>query len=335
LLLEVAREAGLLTWERDIALPTERFDAWLAASTADRLGALLDAWWRLERLPLFEPDDDARPGPCLDPDAAEPYAPSLRAAFVRTATAMPPGHAVTGPDALVPGMVWRLPLTFEDPADAGVYAATIWDEASVLGVVADGRPSPLARGLVEGRAASSVGELFAGQVTTALFQNDLTVVVTGLASLAMSELFDTVADREARGTASIWRFSPDSVRRGFDHGLSARTLIGELAVLSRSGELPNVLTHLIDDVARRHGEVRVVVAGCCLRVPEPPLAVELVRARGLAKLRLREIAPSVLVSALDPAATLKLLRQAGYVPAAEAQDGTSFVDRSARRAGTG
>lgn len=332
LLLEIAGEAGLLAWERDIALPTARFDGWLAASTADRLGALLDAWWRLERLPLF--DDDGKPWPCLDPDAVEPYAPTLRAAFVRTTTTLPPGHAVTGSDALVPGTLWRLPLTFEDPADAGAYAATLWDEASVLGVVADGRPSPLAQGLVDGRVASSVEELFAGQVTTALFQNDLTVVVTGLPSLAMSELFDTVADREARGAASIWRFSPDSVRRGFDRGQSARTLTDDLAALSRSGELPNVLTRLIDDVARRHGEVRVVEAGCCLRVPEPPLAAELVRARGLAKLRLREIAPGVLVSVLDPAATLTLLRQAGYVPAADAQDGTPFVDRSARRART-
>jgi Helicase conserved C-terminal domain len=332
LLLEVAREAELIAWDRNVALPTGEFDTWLAGSTADRLGALLGAWWRLERLPLFEPEAETKPQPCLDPKNTEPYAPRLRAALVRTVAAVPPGRAVLGPDALVEGMLWWSPLTFEDPADAVGYAATVWEEAVLLGVVADGMPSPLAHGLVEGRAASSVGELFADEVTTALFQNDLTVVVTGLPSIAMSESLDRVADREVRGTASIWRFSPASVRRGFDQGLSARILIGELAVLSRSGELPNVLTHLIDDVARRHGEVRVVAAGCCLRVPEPSLAAELLRARGLAELRLREIAADVLVSALDPATTLTLLRQAGYVPAADAQDGTPFVDRSARRA---
>jgi hypothetical protein len=332
LLLEVAREAGLIAWERGKALPTEEFDGWLADTPVDRLSGLLDAWWRMERLPLSEPPDESGPEPCLDPERIESYAPSLRAAVVQAAVSVPPGRAVVGVEALVDGMLWRLPMTFADPGDAGEYAAAVWEEASLLGVIADGAPSPLARGLADGHVGSSVGELFAGGETTALFQNDLTVVVTGLPSLTMSELFDAVADREARGAASIWRFSPDSVRRGFDGGLSAQTLTGELAALSRSGELPDVLTHLIGDVARRHGEARVIAAGCCLRVPEPSLAVELVRARPLAKLRLREIAPGVLVSALDPAATLKLLRQAGYVPAADMQDGTPFIDRSVRRA---
>jgi hypothetical protein len=335
LLLETACEAKLIAWENGTALPTEAFDSWLAGSPVDRLGALLGAWWRLERLPLLQSPGETKPEPCLDPERAEPYAPSLRAALIRAAATIPPGRAVVGSDALVEGMLWWLPMTFEDPADAADYAATVWEEASSLGVIADGAPSPLARGLVDGRVASSMEELFAGEETAALFQNDLTAVVTGLPSLAMSELFDTVADREARGAASIWRFSPDSVRRGFDQGLSAQAITGELTALSRAGELPNVLTHLIDDVARRHGEVRVVAAGCCLRTPQPSLAEELVRARGLSKLRLREIAPGVLVSALGPAETLKLLRHAGYVPAADAQDGAPFVDRSGRRAKRG
>jgi hypothetical protein len=77
---------------------------------------------------------------------------------------------------------------------------------------------------------------------------------------------------------------------------------------------------------------RVVAVGCWLRVPEPSLAAELFRARGLAEPRLRGIAPGVLVSALDPTTTLRLLRQAGDVPAADAQDGTPFVDRPPGRA---
>lgn len=331
LLLEVAHEAGLLAWEGNIALPTESFDAWNAAPLPDRLGALLDAWWRLQRLPLFEQDADTKPEPCVDPDATEPYAPLLREALIRSAATVPPGHGVAGPDALVEPMVWNLAMTFEDPADALVYAAAVWEEACLLGVIADGRPSPLAEGLLAGRPAASVEELFADEVRTALFQNDLTVVVTGLPSLGMSELLDAVADREARGATSIWRFSPDSVHRGLDRGLSAQAVTDGLVALSHNGELPNVLARLIDDAARRYGEVRVIAAGCCLRVLDPPLAAELLRARGLAGLRLREIASGVLVSALDPAETLELLRRAGHAPAAEAQDGTPYVDRSSRR----
>jgi hypothetical protein len=78
----------------------------------------------------------------------------------------------------------------------------------------------------------------------------------------------------------------------------------------------------------------VVATGCCLAVSDPTPAEELVRVRVLEELRLRAVASGVLVSALDPATTVDLLRQAGYVPSAEAQDGTAFVARPTRRTGT-
>jgi hypothetical protein len=314
-----------------VALPTGEFDAWLSASVPERIGAMLDAWWRMDRLPLFVPEGE-KPGPCLGQESAEFFAAPLRQAAVRTAVAVPPGRTVSGPEALVDGVLWRLPLFFEEPEDAGPFTATVWDEALALGVIADGRPSPLAAGLTAGRVAESVEELFADETTAVVFQNDLTAIVTGLPSLALSELLDGAADREARGTASIWRFSPESVRRAFDRGVSATTLSSSLTDVSRTGDLPNVLGHLIDDVARRHGDVRVVATGCCLTVSDPALAEELVRVRVLGKLKLRVIAPGVLASALDPATTLEMLRQAGYMPSAEAQDGTAFVDRPTRRA---
>jgi hypothetical protein len=59
---------------------------------------------------------------------------------------------------------------------------------------------------------------------------------------------------------------------------------------------------------------------------------DLTHARGLTKLRLRQIAPGVLTSALGAAETLRLLRHAGYVPAAASQDGTPYVERSTARA---
>jgi hypothetical protein len=331
LLLEVAGAAGLIAWERGVALPTGEFDAWLSASVPERIGAMLDAWWRMDRPPLFVPEGE-KPGPCLGEEPAEFFAAPLRQAAIRTAVTIPPGHAVSGPDALVDGVLWRLPLAFEEQEDAVPLTATVWDEALTLGVITDGRPSPLAAGLIDGRVAESVGELYAGETTAVVFQNDLTAIVTGLPSLALSELLDSVADREARGAASIWRFSPDSMRRALDRGLSAATLSSSLTDVSRTGGLPNVLRHLIDDVARRHGDVRVVAIGCCLTVADPVLAEELVRVRVLGKLKLRVIAPGVLASALDPATTLEELRQAGYMPSAEAQDGTAFVPHSTRRA---
>ncbi|MFE2522874.1 hypothetical protein ACFXEL_01390 [Streptomyces sp. NPDC059382] len=52
------------------------------------------------------------------------------------------------------------------------------------------------------------------------------------------------------------------------------------------------------------------------------------QARGLARLRLRRIAPTVLISTAPPEETLSALRTAGYVPTQEAETGTTLLDRA-------
>lgn len=52
------------------------------------------------------------------------------------------------------------------------------------------------------------------------------------------------------------------------------------------------------------------------------------QARGLTKLRLRRIAPTVLISTAPPEETLSALRAAGYAPTQEAETGTTLLDRA-------
>ena len=85
------------------------------------------------------------------------------------------------------------------------------------------------------------------------------------ASLAM------LADVESSGGATVYRFTESSVRRALDAGRSASECHAFLAAVSRTA-VPQPLTYLIDDVARRHGRLRVGAASCLpsLRRPRDP-----------------------------------------------------------------
>lgn len=52
------------------------------------------------------------------------------------------------------------------------------------------------------------------------------------------------------------------------------------------------------------------------------------QSRGLTKLGLRRIAPTVLISTAPPEETLSALRTAGYAPTQEAETGTTVLDRA-------
>src|SRR5205814_569945 len=75
-------------------------------------------------------------------------------------------------------------------------------------------------------------ELVSRARTTALFGTDLTAIVPGSPDTRLTALLDRVADREAQGTATSWRFSPASVRRAFDQGATAAELLDDLGAIA-------------------------------------------------------------------------------------------------------
>jgi hypothetical protein len=74
---------------------------------------------------------------------------------------------------------------------------------------------------------------------------------------------------------------------------------------------------MIDDVARRHGRLRGGVAAAFLRCDDQVLLAEVAAHPAAARLELRRIAPTVLVSPVPLADVLEELRGAGFAPAAE------------------
>lgn len=164
---------------------------------------------------------------------------------------------------------------------------------------------------------------------TARFQSDLTATVTGAPAPALADLLSSVGDIESEGHAVVWRITAASVRRALDAGWSAEELLDRLKAASeRDTPLPQPLAYTIKDTARTHGQLKVVRSACCIRSDDTALIAEVAQARGLTKLRLRRIAPTVLISTAPPEETLSALRTAGYAPTQEAETGTTVLDRA-------
>ncbi|MEF9885395.1 helicase-associated domain-containing protein [Streptomyces sp. P9-A4] len=163
----------------------------------------------------------------------------------------------------------------------------------------------------------------------ARFQSDLTATVTGAPAPALADLLSAVGDIESEGHAVVWRISATSIRWALDAGWTADELLDRLTEASeRDTPLPQPLAYTIKDTARTHGQLKVVRSACCIRSDDTALIAEVAQARGLAKLRLRRIAPTVLISTAPPEETLSALRTAGYAPTQEAETGTTLLDRA-------
>ncbi|MGI5204735.1 helicase-associated domain-containing protein [Spirillospora sp. CA-108201] len=230
-------------------------------------------------------------------------------------------------------MTWRSPLLFEDAELAPPYIAAVWQEAELLGVLAQGALTATGRVLAGAdaptldEAAVDALEASCGRV---LLQSDLTAVVPGPPAPWLAGLLDLVADRESRGTASVWRFSMASVRRALDEGRFAEGIRSDLEAAAGT-DLPQPLAYLIDDVARRHGEVTVTAFACAICCSRPALLAEILAHRGLRRLKLRELAPTVLASAEPVDRTLAALRAAGYVPVGAGDGGAPLIEHAPAR----
>jgi hypothetical protein len=177
---------------------------------------------------------------------------------------------------------------------------------------------------VVAEAARRCASLLPETECSVILQSDLTAVVYGQPSAAVSHLLAAAAVNEARGNAAVWRFTPASLRAALDAGWSAPNLLGELAALTDRA-VPQPLEYLITDAARRHGHVRVRPARSCV-VADEALVTEILNTRSLAKLQLTRVAPTVLSSPFELDHVLERLRVAGLSPVAEDPAGATLVE---------
>ncbi|MGW1769399.1 helicase-associated domain-containing protein [Streptomyces sp. NPDC002073] len=176
--------------------------------------------------------------------------------------------------------------------------------------------------------AALLGPLLPEPVDHVLLQADLTAVAPGPLERHLAETLAVLADVESKGGATVYRFTPGSVRRALDSGRTATDLQDFLVEHSRT-PVPQPLSYLIDDVARRHGHLRVGAASSYVRCDDDSVLGEILADKRSAGLGLRRLAPTVLASSAEPGALLDGLRALGYPPAAESATGDVLVARAA------
>ncbi|QGZ50225.1 DNA-binding protein [Streptomyces sp. QHH-9511] len=177
------------------------------------------------------------------------------------------------------------------------------------------------------RAATLLAPLLPEPVDHVLLQADLTAVAPGPLQRPLADMLGVLADVESKGGATVFRFTPGSVRRALDAGSTASDLHDFLTAHSRT-PVPQPLAYLIDDVARRHGHLRIGAASAYVRCDDDALLGEILADKRSASLRLRRLAPTVLAAQTDPASLLDGLRSMGYAPAAESAEGDVLVTRT-------
>ncbi|WP_280703956.1 MULTISPECIES: helicase C-terminal domain-containing protein [Kitasatospora] len=331
LVLEAASAAGLLARDGDRVAATASYDTWAEQEPADQLAVLLRAWWALPLTPGGSRDEDGKALPALAGAPPCEGCVQARHGLLTAASQLPAGEGAANSADLGVLLGWLRPLVDELPQDATSFA-TLIRETELLGALALGAVSPIGAALLADDAealADACRRLLPAASGTARFGSDLTAVVAGTPSAHLLALLDSVADREAAGAASVWRFSPGSVRRALDAGLTPDALTADLAAVAVES-LPQPLSYLIHDTARSHGRVRVVSAACVIHGAEPALLAELVAHRKLAQLGLRQLAPTVLISRMPADKTLAALRAAGYAPVAEKPDGSVRIEPARR-----
>ncbi|MFI1504523.1 helicase-associated domain-containing protein [Streptomyces sp. NPDC020597] len=187
--------------------------------------------------------------------------------------------------------------------------------------------SPPEQAAAVAAAARLLAPLLPQPLDHVLLQADLTAVAPGPLRRPLADVLSVLADVESKGGATVYRFTPGSVRRALDAGRSASDLHAFLAEHSRT-PVPQPLTYLIDDVARRHGHLRVGAASAYVRCDDETILNEILADKRAAGLRLRRLAPTVLAAQADPAALLDGLRAMGFAPAAESAEGDVLITRA-------
>ena len=305
--------------------PTEEADAVLDLPDETAWAELVSTWLDLRRNPARAGSKDAadKIRNTLSPELSWIRGPLDRRFVLTMLAELPPGHGLSE-QGLDDRIAWRSPLRPPDHRRA-VLDATV-TEATALGVVAFGGLSSAGRALLADPATAreaaraALAAALPAPVDRVLVQADLTVVAPGRLVPDLAARLAQAADLESSGAASVYRVTPQSVRRALDLGVSTAELHSLFREHSMTG-VPQALDYMIDDVGRRYGSLRLGQAATYLRSDDPTLIDQAIAQAASLGLDLRRLAPTVAVSTIALTDLMTNLRAGGLVPAAEDGDG--------------
>lgn len=308
----------------DQILPTSAFDIWLTKSAEERWYSLVVLWLDTSRV-------SGLIGKVIDKNIA-PLGPELDRAGAslirRTTLKVLLENLNTAPQlaSLQKIVRWWNPQRANDD-----FVEWNLREAEWLGITGQGGLSTFGSNLLTEEAVLGVEASLPKPVDHILIQADNSAVAPGPLTPELASEMGTIADIESRGGATVYRFSEGSIRRGLDHGKTGDQIKTFLSKISKT-PMPQPLEYLIADVAKRHGRLRVGTAHSYIRCEDEGLVQQILHDKKCEHLRLRKIAPQVLVTEFELTEVIGELREYGYLPAAENAGGVLLSQPNLRRA---
>lgn len=312
LAVALAQTSGMLVEQGPRLAATERYDAFLDLDGFHRWLSLRRAWLGLQWWP--EPSDTRRSA-------------LLRAAMHTELRTAQPGTPVD-PPTLAARLAWRHPswsqVSWTQSADQ------LHHEAELLGLIAFGRTTALAS-----ISADAPDPGFAPFGDTLILQSDLSAVAPAPLDHDTEQTAAMIAVRESHGATATFRFTPTSIRAGLDAGWSPEAMIEWLHEHDAAGleaSLPHPLVSLVNDISRRHGQLRVMAVSAVIQVDDEVTAASLLADSAAAELGLTTLAPGVISSTAEPEEVVAYLHQRGLSPLAQDAQGTVFTTPPVHRA---
>jgi Helicase conserved C-terminal domain len=316
--------AGLIVVDTDDSiLPTSAFDIWITRNHEERWHNLVSLWLETSRVAGLIGKSDQKSIAALGPELDRAGIATLRKKTIRTLV----GNEEIAPDkeSIESVIKWSSPSRFNSD-----FINWILREAEWLGITGQGAISTFGKALINNNEELGVESALPKPVDHILIQADNSAIAPGPLTVEIANELGTIADIESRGGATVYRFSEISIRRGLDHGKTGDHIKDFLKRNSKT-PVPQPLEYLINDVAKRHGRLRIGAAATYLRCEDEGLITQILHDKKIEPLQLRKLAPQVLITEIPTPEVLISLREAGYLPAAENANGILVSAPAIRR----
>ena len=322
---EVLYLGGLIVIDPDDQiLPTNSFDIWMSRSLEERWSSLVNLWLETSRVSGLAGKIGEKNIAPLGPELDRAGIASMRKVTLNIlAENLEFDPAIKNLQEII---AWQMPQRFN-----AEYIEWTLREAEWLGLTGQGALSEFGIAFLNGSDDLGVERALPKPVDHILIQADNSAIAPGPLTVELANMIGTIADIESRGGASVYRFSESSIRRGLDHGQTGEQIKDFLKRTSKT-PVPQPLEYLINDVAKRHGRLRVGMAQTYIRCEDEGLLTQILHDKKLESLRFRKLAPQVLVCDFETGDVIATLREANYLPAAENASGILISAPAIRRA---
>ena len=322
---EVLYLGGLIVIDTDDQiLPTNSFDIWMSRSLEERWSSLVSLWLETSRVSGLVGKAGEKNIAPLGPELDRAGIASMRKVTLNILSEnLENDPAIKSLQEII---AWQMPQRFN-----AEYIEWTLREAEWLGLTGQGALSEFGIAFLKGSDDLGVERALPKPVDHILIQADNSAIAPGPLTVELANMIGTIADIESRGGASVYRFSESSIRRGLDHGQTGEQIKDFLKKTSKT-PVPQPLEYLINDVAKRHGRLRVGIAQSYIRCEDEGLLTQILNDKKLESLRFRKLAPQVLVCDFEAGDVIATLREASYLPAAENASGILISAPAIRRA---